>query len=125
MSINFNYKPEGDTLKKFMKSDDFFRGLRGPVGSGKSVSCCIEIFRRALLQQKNAEGKRKSRWAVIRNTNPQLKTTTIKTWLDWFPEDTWGNFAWSVPYTHRINKGDIELEVIFLALDRPEDVKKL
>ena len=52
MSINFNYKPEGQTLKTFMKSDDFFRGLRGPVGSGKSVSCCIEIFRRALLQQK-------------------------------------------------------------------------
>jgi hypothetical protein len=125
MSINFKYKPEGDTLKKFMKSDDFFRGLRGPVGSGKSVACCIEIFRRSLLQQKNAEGKRKSRWAVIRNTNPQLRTTTIKTWLDWFPEDTWGNFAWSVPYTHRILVGELDIEVIFLALDRPEDVKKL
>jgi hypothetical protein len=125
MSINFKYKPEGDTLKKFMKSDDFFRGLRGPVGSGKSVACCIEIFRRSLLQKKNAEGKRKSRWAVIRNTNPQLRTTTIKTWLDWFPEDTWGNFAWSVPYTHRILVGELDVEVIFLALDRPEDVKKL
>ena len=125
MSINFQYKPEGQTLKTFMKSNDFFRGMRGPVGSGKSVACCIEIFRRALLQEKNKEGKRKTRWAVIRNTNPQLKTTTIKTWLDWFPEDTWGNFAWSVPYTHRIIKGDLEIEVIFLALDRPEDVKKL
>ena len=125
MSINFKYKPEGDTLKKFMKSEDFFRGLRGPVGSGKSVACCIEIFRRALLQKKNAEGKRKSRWAVIRNTNPQLRTTTIKTWLDWFPEETWGNFAWSVPYTHRILVGELDVEVIFLALDRPEDVKKL
>jgi hypothetical protein len=125
MSINFKYKPEGDTLKKFMKSNDFFRGLRGPVGSGKSVACCIEIFRRSLLQKKNAEGKRKSRWAVIRNTNPQLRTTTIKTWLDWFPEDTWGNFAWSVPYTHRILVGELDVEVIFLALDRPEDVKKL
>src|SRR5210317_2117830 len=125
MSINFQYKPEGQILKSFMKSDDFFRGLRGPVGSGKSVSCCIEIFRRALLQNKNEQGVRKSRWAVIRNTNPQLKTTTIKTWLDWFPEDTWGNFAWSVPYTHKIIKGDIDVEVIFLALDRPEDVKKL
>jgi len=30
-----------------------------------------------------------------------------------------------VPYTHHIKKGDIDLEVIFLALDRPEDVKKL
>ena len=125
MSINFKYKPEGDTLKKFMKSEDFFRGLRGPVGSGKSVACCIEIFRRSLLQKKNAEGKRKSRWAVIRNTNPQLRTTTIKTWLDWFPEDTWGNFAWSVPYTHRILVGELDVEVIFLSLDRPEDDKKL
>ncbi len=125
MSINFQYKPEGQTLKTFMKSNDFFRGLRGPVGSGKSVSCCIEIFRRSLLQEKNKEGKRKTRWAVIRNTNPQLKTTTIKTWLDWFPEDVWGDFAWSVPYTHRIIKGDLEIEIIFLALDRPEDVKKL
>ena len=125
MSINFKYKPDGQTLKEFMKSDDFFRGLRGPVGSGKSVSCCIEIFRRSLLQQKNPQGVRKSRWAVIRNINPQLRTTTIKTWLDWFPEDTWGNFAWSVPYTHRILKNDLDIEVIFLALDRPEDVKKL
>ena len=125
MSINFQYKPEGDTLKNFMKSNDFFRGLRGPVGSGKSVSCCIEIFRRAILQEKNKEGIRKSRWAVIRNTNPQLRTTTIKTWLDWFPEDKWGDFAWSVPYTHNIRKGDLEIEILFLALDRPEDVKKL
>ena len=125
MSINFNYKPEGQTLKTFMKSNDFFRGLRGPVGSGKSVSCCIEIFRRSLLQEKNKEGIRKTRWAVIRNTNPQFRTTTIKTWLDWFPEDQWGDFAWSVPYTHYIRKGEIEIEIIFLALDRPEDVKKL
>ena len=72
MSINFKYKPEGQVLKTFMKSNDFFRGIRGPVGSGKSVSCCIEVFRRSLLQKKNRSGIRKSRWAVIRNTNPQL-----------------------------------------------------
>ena len=121
----FNYKAPGKVVKEFLKDDSFFRGLRGPVGSGKSVSCCIEIFRRALKQQPSPDGKRKSRWAVIRNTNPQLKTTTIKTWLDWFPETTFGNFAYSVPFTHKIHFHDVELEVIFLALDRPEDVKKL
>jgi len=122
---NFKYKPDGQVLKGFMKSDVFFRGLRGPVGSGKSVCCCVEIFRRALEQKKAEDGKRHSRWAIIRNTNPQLKTTTIKTWLDWFPEEEWGKFLWSVPYTHHIKRADIDLEVIFLALDRPEDVKKL
>jgi hypothetical protein len=123
--VDFKYKPDGQVLKDFMKDDTFFRGIRGPVGSGKSVGCCIEVFRRALGQAKGPDGIRKSRWAIIRNTNPQLRTTTIKTWLDWFPEDDWGKFTWSVPYTHHIKKGDIDLEIIFLALDRPEDVKKL
>lgn len=122
---DFKYKPDGEVIKAFLKEDCFFRGIRGPVGSGKSVGCCIEVFRRALQQEKNKDGVRRSRWAIIRNTNPQLRTTTIKTWLDWFPEDQWGKFHWSVPYTHHIKKADIDLEVLFLALDRPEDVKKL
>ena len=122
---SLTYKPDGEILKQFMKDESFFRGLRGPVGSGKSVSCCIEIMRRAWMQQPAEDGIRYSRWAVIRNTNPQLKTTTIKTWVDWFPEDAWGKFNYSVPYTHHIKKGDLDLEVIFLALDRPDDVKKL
>jgi len=122
---SFNYKPDGQTLKSFMKDSNFFRGVRGPVGSGKSVACCVEVFRRSLEQKKSNDGIRKSRWAVIRNTNPQLRTTTIKTWLDWFPEDVWGKFHWSVPYTHHVKKNDLDMEVLFLALDRPEDVKKL
>lgn len=124
--MDFTYKPGGDTLKAFMKDNSFFRGLRGPVGSGKSVCCCVEIFRRALMQEPNKDGIRRSRWAVIRNSYPQLRTTTIKTWLDWFPEHIWGKMLWHPPpYTHTLKRGDVEIEVIFLALDRPEDVKKL
>ena len=121
----FTYKPDGQTIKSFMKDSNFFRGIRGPVGSGKSVACCVEVFRRSLEQKKNDQGIRKSRWAIIRNTNPQLRTTTIKTWLDWFPEDVWGKFHWSVPYTHHIQQDELDIEILFLALDRPEDVKKL
>lgn len=121
----FKYKPDGETLKEFMRDGSFFRGIRGPVGSGKSVACCVEIFRRALQQEKGPDGLRKTRWIVVRNTNPQLRTTTIKTWLDWFPESEWGKFNWSPPYTHHIQRGELDMEVIFLALDRPEDVKKL
>jgi hypothetical protein len=125
MAYDFKYKPAGETLRQFMLDDHFFRGVRGPVGSGKSVACCVEIFRRAAMQKPGKDGKRKSRWAVVRNTNPQLKTTTIKTWIDWFPEDVFGRFGWSVPYNHNISIGDVELEVLFLALDREEDVRKL
>ena len=87
-----------------MKDNTFFRGIRGPVGSGKSVACSIEIFRRALLQEPDKSGKRKSRWAIIRNTNPQLRTTTIKTWLDWFPEEDhwWSIMSGEVPVPDHI-----------------------
>ena len=123
--VEFSYKPQGNELKRYLKSDAFVRGIRGPVGSGKSAGNCVEIFRRACEQEPGNSGIRQSKWAVIRNTNPELRTTTIATWLQWFPEDQWGNFRWSPPYTHHIRKGDVDLEVLFLPLDTPEDVKKL
>ena len=122
---NLSYKPAGEILRAFLRSDKFVRGMRGPVGSGKSAGCCVEIFRRAGMQKPGNDGIRRSKWAVIRNTNPELRTTTIATWLQWFPENDWGPFRWSPPYTHHIKRGDIDLEVLFLPLDTADDVKKL
>jgi hypothetical protein len=123
--MDFSFKPPGETLRQFMLCDDFFRGLRGPVGSAKSSTCAVEIFRRA-LQQKSHQGRRQSRWAIVRNTYAELRTTTLQTWLQWFPEDQWGPVMMHPPpFVHTLQKGDLDLEVLFLALDRPEDVKKL
>ena len=36
------------TLAKFHRSKAFVRGVRGPIGSGKSVACCWEILRKVL-----------------------------------------------------------------------------
>ena len=119
------YKPDGPVLKQFMKSDMFVRGIRGPIGSGTSTACCVELFRRAAAQAPDSSGKRRTRHAIIRNTFPELKLTTAKTWLEWFPEEDFGHFSWSPPFIHMIKINDIEMEVIFLALDKPEDIKKL
>ena len=108
-----------------MKSEKFFRGIRGPVGSGKTVGACAEILRRGLMQAPDSNGIRKTRWAGVRNTGPQLKSTTIKTWLDWFPEEVWGPFRWGVPYTHHIKVADLDMEIIFLAMDDDSDIRKL
>lgn len=127
--ISLDFTPAGETARQFMLSEARVRGLRGPVAGGKSVTCCAELMRMATEQRANAQGVRRTRFAAIRNTNPELRTTTIKTWQDWFDED-WGKFRWQPPYTHNIyfqlpDKSMVESEVIFLALDRPQDVKKL
>lgn len=122
----FKYKPGGETLRRFLLDTTFLRALRGPVGSGKSACCCIALFMIALNQKPDQNGIRKTRFAIIRNSYPELRTTTLNTWKDWFPEDEWGKITMHPPpYTHHMKKGDLEIEVLFLALDRPEDVKKL
>ena len=120
-----HYRPPGSVARDFMKDQSFFTGIQGPVGSGKSSSCCMKIMKQAMEMPRDKSGKRRSKWAVIRNTYPELKTTTIETWLEWFPEDKFGRFIWTPPYTHLLKFADVELEVLFMALDTEADVGKL
>lgn len=122
--VSIAYTPPGPVARSFMVDDSFFRGLMGPFGSGKSTACIIEVVRRASEQRKGPDGKRHSRWAIIRNTYPELKTTTIKSWHQWIPANL-GRWIDQGPPSHHITEGDLDLEVIFLALDKPDDITKL
>lgn len=124
---DINYKA-APTASKFHRSNAFVRAIRGPIGTGKSVTCCMEIIRRG-TEQEPFNGVRKSRWAAIRNTYPELTSTTIKTWQDWAGEDR-APMNWSAPITsifrQRLGDGTVvEIEVMFISQDRPADVKKL
>ena len=96
----------------------------GPFGSGKSSGCCMEILKRASQQRRGPDGYRRTRWAVVRNTAPQLRDTTIKTWLSWFPNGSIGHWR-SSTRDYFIEAGDIRAEVMFRALDDAQDVKNL
>lgn len=119
------YVPDGKVLRGFMKSNARVRVIRGPIRSGTSSMCCMEIYRRACEQKPGPDGYRRTRWAIVRNTYPDLMQSTVKTWLAWFPEKDFGRFIWSKPMVHTIRKGDVIAEIVFLALDKPEDVNKL
>src|SRR3982750_1352880 len=113
------------TASQFHLSDSFVRLLFGPVRCGKTVASCMEIFRRASQQEPSEDGIRYSRWAIFRNTYPELKMTTIKTWVDWFPENIFGKIKWDSPINQIIRVGDIRLEIFFVSIDRAEDISKL
>jgi hypothetical protein len=117
------------TAVKFHASKAFVRGLRGPVGGGKSVACVIELLAKAVQQAPDSSKLRRTRWALIRNTYPELKSTVIKTFQDWVPEQICP-FKYDAPITGNLTLplGDgttVVAEFIFLALDNPKDVKKL
>ena len=101
------------TVWKFLQDKSFVRGLMGPVGSGKSYACAAEIMLKAVQQVASPkDGIKYSRFVVVRNSYPELRTTTIKTWQELFPENIWGPFRWSPPLTHHINyHQEMELQV--------------
>jgi hypothetical protein len=116
------------TLSRFLDSGAFVRCIVGPVGSGKSTVCVLEVLIRALGQDPGADGVRRTRFAIIRNTYSQLRDTTRKTFEQWIPQawGTWHEQAFTFTIDRPLPDGTrVHCEVLFRALDRPEDVKKL
>jgi hypothetical protein len=123
MEFNYNASP---TASDFHLSNSFVRLLFGPVGCGKTVASCMEGLLLAYKQEPSpVDGIRKTRGAIIRNTYPELKSTTIKTWLECFPEYLFGKMKWDSPITHHIKFDDFHAEIMFISLDSETDVKKL
>lgn len=123
MLTHIDYTPPA-TGAAFMRSDIKRRLLLGPIGSGKSTVCVVEIFRRCAEIPKCKDGYRRSRWVVVRNTNQQLKTTTLKTWNQWFPPGVAGTWR-EGDKTFLLEVGDIKAEILFLPLDSPDDAQRL
>lgn len=131
--IDLQYDPS-PTLDKFHLDDTFVRVVTGPIRSGKSTGMCMEILQRILMQEPQADGVCRSRWVVIRNTYRELEDTTLTTWLLWIPEKQFGKFN-NRSMTHKLRFKMMhpklsklvryEADVMFRALDIPDDRKKL
>lgn len=123
-NIKYSYR-HSPTLWAFAQCDSFIRGLMGPFRSGKSSACVVEILRRAQMQKPGADGIRRTRWQVVRNTSGELRDTTIKTFFMWAPEGIFGTFNQTNMDYHITGIEGCDIWVHFRALDRPDHVKKL
>lgn len=123
------YRPQGATLCTFGQSTADVQVIRGPLGSGKTKGVVFKIIKLLAEQKPDANGIRKSRVAAIRNTYPDLQTTTIREFKECV-SPVMGQFKNGHPPTFDFyfEMGDgtiVEATVDFLALDRPDDVRKL
>ena len=121
--------PLGPVASAFYRDNHEVAAIMGPVGSAKSTAAAMRLVRHA-YEQKPYNNIRHTRFAIVRNTGPQLVDTTIKTWLKLFPENVYGKFS-TTSKTHRWrgkipgSKELIDAEFIFRALDDEDDVANL
>ena len=124
MSEAINYTPPA-TVSDLIESEKFYNFIVGPVGSSKTTGILFKIVYHATRQRPSpVDGIRRSRWVVVRNTLPQLKDTTINSFMTWFKHGEAGK--WIASSTTFVFKfGDVEAEVLFRPLDTPDDVNRV
>jgi len=105
-----------------MNSEARTRFILGPVGSGKSTGCMMEIMRRMLQQSPGPDGIRRTRFVIVRQTLGQIKATALKEF------DTWvspiAHYKVSENVIH-FNFNDVKSEIHLIPLDDEDDQRRL
>lgn len=127
-SKKINYTPPPtvrDFIVDYRPGAMFHDYIIGPVGSGKTTGLFFKLIYMAQLQAKSPiDGIRHSKAVVVRNTFPQLRDTTIPSWRYWFKDGIAGE--WQKTENRFILRfADVECEVLFRALDTPDDVDRV
>lgn len=120
---NMVYEPDGKVLTDYFWDRSELSIIQGPIESGTSSASVHRLWRLACEQKPDFDGVRRTRFLVIRDTYKSLRETTMKTWIDWFPESIWGPMLRGEPANHSIKRdhpsGDgtkVDTEIIFLAI---------
>lgn len=121
-----NFRPP-ETGRRFMLSDAAVRAIVGPVGSGKTACALMELFRRAIEQEPDAQNVRPTRAVIVRNTLKQIKATVLPDIQAYFgdlaryrPSDE------KVVFDFPLDDGTrVRSEWLFIPIDTEDDIRRL
>lgn len=130
--MKFTPSPTGQA---FISDRSYIKLIMGPVGGGKSTVCLFDLMARAHAQEPFS-GTRRTKFAILRNTAAQLKSTVkplIDEWFVTLPTELGG-----APYgSWRLTDNTFEIqaalqdgtrlhtELCLMAADTPDDVRRL
>lgn len=112
------------SLVPFFTSDKFVNIVMGPVGSTKTTAGILKLAYEARRVAPCRDGIRRSRTVWVRQTREQLRDTSVKDFLFWYPDGLAGTYM-KTESKFVLKFDDVEAEVLFRALDDAADVRKL
>lgn len=118
------------TIGAFMGCENRLQFLFGPLGGGKTTGALMKLLQMAHAQRPNENGVRKTRWAIVRNTRPQLRDSVIKTVHEWLPPNgksiRWNETNMDMLLDLALPDGTrVNCEMMFRPLDDERDERRL
>lgn len=104
--------------------------LLGPIGGGKTTGIIMLLIQIAHAQVPDANGVRRTRFGVARNTRPQLRDSVLKSVFDWLPPNgstiVWMETDMTLKLRFRLPDDTwVQSEWLFRALDDERDAARL
>lgn len=127
MTRRYEFPP---TIAAFATNQKRMQFLFGPLGGGKTTGTLMKLLHLAHTQTPNQNGVRKTRWAVVRNTRPQLRDSVLKTVFEWLPHNgktiKWNETNMDLLLDLPLPDGTrVHCEMMFRALDDERDARRL
>lgn len=128
--VELSFKPQGPVVEAYVADRSRRAFIMGPLGSSKTYASCWKAFRVMLNQEPDSAGIRHTRLVAVRNTYSELLGTTAKDWLELFGHlgrmVQGGREAPTQTIRFKLPDGTrVHSEMVFLALDREEHIRKL
>jgi hypothetical protein len=128
MQVNLKFQPPSDLLQEYFEDRSSVCFIRGPLGSAKTQTSIMKLMVMMAEQTPNSDGVRPTRLFIVRNTYPDLLTTTIRDWQaitrDIAPVKLGHPPSQLLKY-RLPDRTLVECDVVFIALDREDHVRKL
>lgn len=82
------WSPPGDVARAFaLDTTSNVKGIMGPVGGGKTVTCIFASQALAAGQPTCRDGVVRAKGIVVRDSFRTLEKTVLSSWFQWFPKD--------------------------------------
>ena len=104
--------------------------LMGPIGGGKTVGIIMCLLSIMNAQAPDQYGRRRTRFAVVRNTRQQLRDSVLKTLFEWVPPNgssvVWKETEMTLVINYMLEDGTtVHSTWMFRSLDNEDDARKL
>lgn len=123
--------PVSETISGVHNTDAFVRVIVGPIGSGKTLACLVELLNWSFTMPPDARGRRRSRFLIARRTLKRPEETLLKDWKGLLDRlGGLGTVKHSSPLTWsaEFSPGDgtiVETEFLFSGFDQPDSETQL